>query len=31
VSARDIGSNTILCVDGDNRGFVIANGKYRSL
>ena len=26
----NIGSGTILCFNGDNRGFVIGNGKYRS-
>jgi hypothetical protein len=26
----NIGSNTILCFNGDNHGFVIGNGKYKS-
>ncbi|HUO71025.1 MAG TPA: hypothetical protein VMU39_09630 [Solirubrobacteraceae bacterium] len=28
--ACNIGSNTILCFNGDNRGFVIGNKKYTS-
>ena len=26
----NVGANTILCFNGDNHGFVIGNGKYRS-
>jgi hypothetical protein len=26
----NIGTNTILCFNGDNHGFVIGNGKYKS-
>jgi hypothetical protein len=26
----NIGSGTILCFNGDNHGFVIGNGKYKS-
>jgi hypothetical protein len=26
----NVGTNTVLCFNRDNRGFVIGNGKYKS-